>query len=66
MLPYKAAERRHHPPRTHRRDGQVLRMKAALFAVGCMPLFYERAVKRKNNSTVLPTFSAAASPTPLS
>ena len=26
---------RHHPPRIQRRDGQVLRMRATLFAVGC-------------------------------
>src|SRR5688500_6914362 len=29
---------RHHPPRTQMRYGQALRMKAALFAVGCRPL----------------------------
>jgi hypothetical protein len=29
---------RHHPPRTQRDYGQALRMKATLFAVGCMPL----------------------------
>ena len=39
-------------------------MTGVVSAVGCMPLFYERAVKRKNNSTVLPTFSSKASPTP--
>jgi hypothetical protein len=32
------ANARHHPPRIQRRQRQVLRMKAALFAVGCMPL----------------------------
>ncbi len=29
---------RHHPPRIQLRYGQVLRMRVALFAVGCMPL----------------------------
>ncbi len=33
------ANARHHPPRTQRNKHGVLRMKAALFAVGCMPLF---------------------------
>jgi hypothetical protein len=29
---------RHHPPRTQRIKDGVSRMKATLFAVGCMPL----------------------------
>jgi len=30
---------RHHPPRIQRIKHGVSRMKAALFTVGCMPLF---------------------------
>jgi hypothetical protein len=33
-----APNARHHPPRTQLSYGQALRMTAALFAVGCMPL----------------------------
>ena len=29
---------RHHPPRSHQIKHGVLRMRSALFAVGCMPL----------------------------
>ncbi len=38
MFTMKPSNARHHPPRTQRRDGQALRMKATLCAVGCMPL----------------------------
>ena len=35
----KQSNARHHPPRTQRIKHGVSRMRAALFAVGCMPLF---------------------------
>jgi hypothetical protein len=34
---------RHHPPRTQPRERQALRMRAPLFAVGCM-LLLDRAI----------------------
>lgn len=46
---------RHHPPREQRINHMVLRMRAALFAVGCVPLLDARRLSKPSKPGIIHT-----------